>query len=153
VDVSLYRTLTAAALGALLFAGAAAADDKKPKDRATKDDYAIDTSKSSAALEVGEDGKLALVITPKNGTKIHPQAPLEVKLTVKDGVDLEKKKLGRKDIKDAEAKSPELTCGVKGKKKGTHNVEADVSFFLCTDTFCQRMTDRVTIAVKVDDKK
>ncbi len=119
------------------------------KDRATKDDYKIDVSGSSSEVKVGEDGVIKLVLVPKNGTKIHPQAPLEVKLSEPDGIQLEKRKLGRGDVADKAAKDPSLSTAVSGRKAGSYNVDADVSFFLCTDEWCQRMTDRVSIPVKV----
>lgn len=144
--------LTLVALAASL--PALAADDAAPKkrDRATKDDYRIDVSGSSAELQVGQDGVIKLVLVPKNGTKIHPQAPLEVKLSEPDGIQLEKRKLGRGDVADKEAKDPALSTAVSGRKAGSYSVDADVSFFLCTDEWCQRMTDRVSIPMKVTEK-
>lgn len=143
------RPIAMSLAAVLLLAGSALAEEKK-KDRATKDDYTIDVSGSSAAVKVGSKGVIKIVIKPKNETKIHPQAPLEISLTQPAGLVVEKKKLGRKDVKDKKAKAPELGCGVTGEKAGDYSVDADVSFFLCTESFCQRMTDRVSIAVKVE---
>ena len=47
-------------------------------DKATKDDYAVDTSGTAAKIKVNADGTFSLKITPKNGKKVHPEAPLEV---------------------------------------------------------------------------
>ena len=47
-------------------------------DRATKDDYSLATTGSATTLKVGADGPFLLMITPKNGKKVHPDAPLEI---------------------------------------------------------------------------
>lgn len=148
------RTWFAAlALVSVAVAAPAFADDApKKKDRATKDDYRIDVSGSSSEVRVGDDGVIKLVLVPKNGTKIQPQAPLEVKLSEPDGLVVEKRKLGRGDLADKDAKEPSLSTSVRGQKAGSYAVDADVSFFLCTDEWCQRMTDRVSIPVKVAPK-
>lgn len=142
------RFLVPAFAFALVTSTALSAQDEK-KDRATKDDYKIEVSGSTAELAVGADGVIQVVLVPKNGTKIHPQAPLEVKLSEPEGLKLHKRKLSRGDVADKEAKSPALSTKVTAQKAGAHKVNADVSFFLCTDEWCQRMTDRVAIPVKV----
>lgn len=136
------------AVATTLLCGAALAEGK---DRATKDDYRLDTSSTTSELEVGKEGTFSIVIEPKNGTKIHPQAPLEVKLGSPAGVKVAKGKLGRGDVQDKEAKSPDMRTALHGEKRGEYVVEADVSFFLCTDEWCQRMTDRVAVPVRVKD--
>ena len=144
------RTCFAAlALFAVVAAPALGADAVQKKERATKDDYRIDVSGSSGEVRVGEDGVIKLVLVPKNGTKIQPQAPLEVKLSEPEGVVLEKRKLGRGDLADKDAEQPSLSTSLRGQKAGSYSIDADVSFFLCTDEWCQRMTDRVSIPVKV----
>jgi hypothetical protein len=135
----------------LLLANAALAQHEEVKDRATKDDYSVHTSGTTSEIEVGKPGTFSLVIHPKNGTKIHPQAPLEVKVNVPSGMRVDKGKLGRGDMHDKEAASPDLRTALHGEKDGQYSIEADVSFFLCTDEWCQRMTDRVSIPVRVRD--
>ncbi len=137
-----------AAATALLLVMPAAAEDKKAP---TKDDYEIDVSKTTAELQVGQSGTLVVHIKAKNGLKVHPQAPLEVKLTTSAGLTTEKNKLGRKQAKQQDAESPELSTGMTGRAAGAQTVEASLSFFLCSDTWCQRVTDKKTIAVKVTE--
>lgn len=130
-----------------------APDKKEKKDdgKMSKDDYAIDTSGTSTEIKVASDGRLSIHIKPREGLKVHPQAPLEVRLKPSAGVKTEKKKLGRADVKEAEAGDPELGCGVTGEQSGEQKIEADVSFFLCSDKVCQRMKDKVVVAVAVKD--
>lgn len=121
----------------------------KKKERATKDDYELDVSGTTEELKPGEAGRFSLVIRPKNGTKVHPQAPLEVKLKATAGLEVEKPKLSRKEIANPGEPAPELKTGVRAIREGDQAIEADVSFFLCTDEWCQRMTDRVNVPIKV----
>jgi hypothetical protein len=129
----------------------AAAEEKK--ERASKDDYELDLSASSKTVGVGENGTFSLVIRAKNKTKIHPQAPLTVKLSATEGVTLAKAKLSREDAKKEEgAKDPDLRTQLTGVKEGEHKVTAEISFFLCTEAWCQRMNDKVELAVNVGSK-
>lgn len=120
-------------------------------DKATKDDYAIDTSATSSKIKVNADGTFSLKITPKNGKKVHPEAPLEVSISDNANVKAQKGKLGRGDLKEKAAKDPEVTTTLRGVKAGATTVEATISFFLCTDAWCQRMSDRVQVPVTVEE--
>ena len=126
------------------------APKKDEKKRATKEDYDLDLSASATTLKVGENGLYSIVIRAKNGTKIHPQAPLTVKLTASEGVAAAKEKLSREDIpEDADKKTPDLRTQLTARKKGDQKVQAEVSFFLCTDAWCQRMNDKVDLTLAV----
>ena len=134
-----------ALLLALALSGAPAADDK-----ATKDDYELDVSGTDGKLKAGADGKFDLVIRPKNGKKVHPEAPLEVVFKDPKGVKPAKNKLGRNDVVDKGAKAPEVKVALHADKAGAYTLEANVSFFLCTDAWCQRITDRVAVPITVE---
>lgn len=142
---------------ALLAAVPASADAPPPRssapvadDRATKDDYALDTSATTATLKVGGDGVFSLKIVPKNGKKVHGEAPLEIAFVDNGVVKPGKQKLGRADLKDKAAKEPEVTTTIRGVKAGATTLDANVSFFLCTDAWCQRMSDRVQVSITVE---
>ena len=100
-------------------------------------------------LKVGAEGGLSIVVRPKGDKKIHPQAPFEVTLKPSAGIKPAKGKLNRSDVVDKGAKAPEVRTTLKATGKGPQSVEADVSFFICTDAWCQRMTDRVAVAINV----
>ncbi len=131
-------------------ATATAAPAPSAEDKATKDDYELDTTGTDAKIKVGADGKFSLVVKPKNGKKVHPDAPFEVTFKEPKGVRPAKNKLGRADVVDKASKSPEVQTKLKGDKAGDATLEASVSFFLCTDAWCQRMTDRVSVAITVE---
>jgi hypothetical protein len=129
----------------------ALAADPAADDKATKDDYVLDTSATSAKIKVNGDGTFSLKITPKNGKKVHPEAPLEIALVDNANVKPQKGKLGRGDLKQKGAKEPEVTTALHGVKAGATTLEANLSFFLCTDAWCQRMSDRVQIPITVEE--
>lgn len=112
-------------------------------------DYQIDTSASTKQVKVGERGKIVIAIVPLNDRKVHKQAPLSVTLRAPAGVVLDKAKLGRGDITQDSEKRLELTVGYSAKTMGEQAVEANASFFICTDKWCQRMSERLAITVKV----
>lgn len=120
-------------------------------DRATKDDYTLDTSATDKTIKVGKEGTFSLVVRSKNDKKVHPEAPLEVVFKDPKGVKPQKIKLGRGDIVDKAAKAPELRTTLRGEKAGATTLEASVSFFLCTDSWCQRMTDKISVPITVEE--
>lgn len=130
---------------------ASASASPSADDKATKDDYTLDTSGTETKIKLGGEGRFSLVVTPKNGKKVHPDAPFEVSFKDPKGVTPAKGKLGRSDVVDKAAKAPEVQTRLRGEKAGPTTLEASVSFFLCTDAWCQRMTDRVSVAITVEE--
>src|SRR5678810_361765 len=113
------RLFTLASLFALAvpsFAAQPSADEK-----ATKDDYDLDVSGTDTKVKAGVDGKFSLVLRPKNGKKVHPEAPLEVSFKDPKGVKPAKAKLGRNDVVDKAAKAPEVRTTFRADKPGTYN--------------------------------
>lgn len=142
----LASVIALAALPVLASPAAPTADD-----RATKDDYALDTTGTAATLKVGADGAFVLGITPKNGKKVHPDAPLEISFVDNAFVKPAKQKLGRGDLKEKGAVAPVAQTTLRGVKAGPTTLQVNVSFFLCTDAWCQRMSDRAEMAVTVEE--
>jgi hypothetical protein len=120
-------------------------------DRATKEDYSLATTGSATTLKVGADGPFLLMITPKNGKKVHPDAPLEISFADNALLKPAKQKLGRGDLKEKSAKEPQVSTTLRALKPGTTSLEVTVSFFLCTDAWCQRMSDRLLVPVTVEE--
>ena len=128
-----------------------AAEDRAAEDKATKDDYELDTSGTATTIKAGAEGTFSLVVRPKNGKKVHPDAPFEVTFKDPKGVRPAKNKLGRNDVVDKASMAPEVQTKLRAEKAGPATVDASVSFFLCTDAWCQRMTDRVSLAITVEE--
>ncbi|MCC7072301.1 MAG: hypothetical protein IT383_13315 [Deltaproteobacteria bacterium] len=142
--------ITAFLFACSLASAPVAAAEGVADDRATKDDYELDTSATDKTIKVGKDGAFSLVLRAKNGKKVHAEAPLEVVFKDPKGVKPAKTKLGRGDVRDKAAASPELRTTLRGDKAGATTLEATVSFFLCTDSWCQRMSDKISVPVSVE---
>jgi hypothetical protein len=143
------RLALALSLSLTAAAAHAAPDAPRVDDKATKSDYELDVTGTAKDLKVGADGPFSLVVRPKGDKKIHPQAPFEVTLRPSAGLKPAKGKLNRSDVVDKGSKAPEVKTQLRATAKGPQQIEADVSFFICTDAWCQRMTDRVSVAVTV----
>jgi hypothetical protein len=120
-------------------------------DRATKDDYALDATGTATTIKKGAAGSFSLIITPKNGKKVHPDAPLEISFVDNAWIKPAKQKLGRGDLVEKGAPAPHAQTTLQAMKAGTTNLTVNVSFFLCTDAWCQRMTDRVELPITVEE--
>jgi len=144
------RLFRALVVGTLLTSLSALADEGAGDKKApAKAEYSVDTSASTKSMSVKDRGLVSIHIKPGEGLKVHPQAPLEVKLKTSAGLKSEKNKLGRGDVKDPAATAPELTCALSANAGGKQTVEADLSFFLCSESWCQRMKDRVVVEIDV----
>ena len=120
---------------------------EEPKGKGV--DYTIETTASTRQLKVGERGSFVLAIVPGKDRKVHKQAPLSVTLRAPAGIVLDKAKLGRADVAADDGKRVELKVGFAAKSAGEQAIEADLTFFICTDKWCQRMTEQVTVTVNV----
>jgi hypothetical protein len=135
----------------ILWAAPVLAASPAADDRATKDDYTLDASTTTTTLKKGGAGEFHLVITPKNGKKVHPDAPLEISIVDNPHVKPGKQKLGRGDLVEKGAPAPHVRTSLQATKSGTTNLSVNVSFFLCTDAWCQRMNDRVEVPITVEE--
>lgn len=139
------RTVAALA-GALLATCVLAADSAADAAQG----YTIEASAVPAEVRVGESGKVAVVIRPKSPTwHVHPQAPLKVRLEAPTGLKLEKAELGRKDVANAKADAPRFETGFVATAAGAQQVQANVDFFICSDTACVKQVKNLTVAVNV----
>jgi len=140
--------VTFAVISALISWGTHA--NAQSKKRATKDDYAIDLKASATSIDKGKKGDFSVLIKAKNGLKIHPEAPLTLKLTTTPGISLTKTKLSREDAsKKGSAKSPNLRTTINAKSAGDQTVTGDLSFFLCSKDWCERVSEKVQHKLKV----
>ncbi|MFH1809013.1 MAG: hypothetical protein ABIJ09_09730 [Pseudomonadota bacterium] len=121
--------------------------EEEPKGRGV--DYNIETSASTKQIKVGERGNFVLAIVPGKDRKVHKQAPLSVTLRAPAGIVLDKAKLGRSDVTVDDGKRMEMSVGFAAKSVGEQAIEANATFFICTDKWCQRMTEQVAVTVNV----
>lgn len=117
--------------------------------------YEVRTDGSSTALKAGEKGKVVIQIKAKNGAHVSDEAPLRIELSSKDAkLDKEKVTLADSLVKkvegSAEYPDPKFEVGFTPSGAGKANVEAKMTFFICTDKICARQTKTLSFPVTVN---
>ena len=111
--------------------------------------YRIETAGSTQQVKPGGAGVLVLSIVPLNGTHVHPQAPLKIALEASPGLALSKTRLGHKDATRPGAEGPRFEVPFTAAKAGREEARAKVDFFICSDRWCVKQVQDVTLAVEV----
>ncbi|GAB4309798.1 MAG: hypothetical protein Kow0090_23270 [Myxococcota bacterium] len=113
------------------------------------DNYRLEI-KYPEKLKIGEKDSLHFKIIPTNGYKMNEGAPLKITFAnPNDGLKLEKDKLIKSDAKNPD-KEPEFDNQVSAVKKGEYEIEANLSFVICTEKDClpKRVTKVLNIKVE-----
>jgi hypothetical protein len=99
----------------------------------------------------GERAQVSLEVAPGEGLTIHAGAPLRVSLTVEpDGaITLPRRRLRRRDAADPRAGAPRFDLPFVAVRAGTHQLVAEVRFWLCRRRTCWPVRDKVAISVTV----
>jgi hypothetical protein len=111
--------------------------------------FQVDVTGTTRDVALGDKGLISIVIVPGAGKKVHDQAPMVVSLKAPVGLGLMKNKLGQADVVNKGAAAPELRAEFSPKQQGVLSVDADLTFFLCTDRWCERFNHKVTIPITV----
>ncbi len=151
----MFRTVLATAASVLLLA--ACSSDAQAPAVASGEKLDIDNPKSlytlksgaPAEVKVGEAGKVTLAVQPKAGAKVKPETPFKAKLSATAPVELTKSELGYADHARVEAEGPVFEVPFEGKAAGAGNIEADMTFFVCTAEACVRTKELVQLPVAV----
>ncbi len=141
------RTFEMGIAAAVLCAAAcktAVADDENPG----KGTWKIDASAQPAKVAKGDKGKVALAIVTVPGVKVSAEAPLKIKLQAL-GLKLDKSTLVQTDALDAKSGHPRFEIPFVAEQPGAHSVDADLTFFVCTEKWCVRQKDKVSVKVEV----
>ena len=137
---SMFRALSTAVF-ALALAAPAFADATKA--------YSIDTAGTTTKLKQGAKGQLKVAIKPAEGHYVSPEAPFKITLSA-EALTVAKTSVSRADLDDPKAKAPSFKVALTAPAKaGDGKVMADVSFFLCNETICEKKTEKVAVAVSV----
>jgi len=113
---------------------------------ANEQDYKIVTEGTSTKLKSGAQVTLTVKIVALNGFHVSDEAPMSATLTPSAGLAFPATKITR----DKAQKEPTLTTTFSAKEKGAQTVKGDLTFFLCTEKLCQRMTASRELAVTVN---
>lgn len=116
--------------------------------------YEVSTTGTTTKLKAGESGKVVISIKAKNGAHVSDEAPLRIelaskqskltkeKLTLADSVN--QKKQGETNYPD-----PRFEVAFTPSSQGPTTVEAQMTFFICTEKQCSRQTQKLTLPVEV----
>jgi hypothetical protein len=88
--------------------------------------------------KVPTTGKLLIEIQPTGKWKFNEKAPVVVNLDVPEGVQIENKKLRKKDVAVMQAKKCRFEVPFRLPKKGSFDLKLAFDFVICTDTLCQK---------------
>jgi hypothetical protein len=91
-----------------------------------------------------------VTIAPKAPWVLKTTTPLTVTLKPSPTVKPEKATLKAEDIVDGTTEAKTVRTGFVATATGDASLDADLSFFLCTDQICQRFKDSVKVGFKVE---
>ena len=112
--------------------------------------YKIETSQAPLRVKKGETGQAKVTVVPRSDAHVSPEAPVSVTVSAGPALELPKQKLGRPDAKATEAKGVEFDVPFVGKQAGKDLLQAQVTFFICTEKLCERQKREVALAVVVE---
>jgi hypothetical protein len=145
-EVSKMRKVTLAIFGVVwLVIGCARAGAEEDPSKGT---WHLDTSATTSTVNQGQKGKVALAIMTKEGIHVSPDAPLKIELT-SNGLKLDKATLAHADAVDPKAPQPRFEVPFVAEQKGAQTVDANMTFFVCSEKWCLRQKEKVTLKVDV----
>jgi hypothetical protein len=114
--------------------------------------FDIKTDGTTQKVKVGEQGKFVLAIKTKDGSHVSDEAPLKLELSA-SGVKLEKKKLTYADSltrKSAGPRYPDPLFEVPftAEAAGKNAIDANLTFFLCTESVCARQAKKIHLLIE-----
>jgi hypothetical protein len=112
-------------------------------------DYRIELS-APKEMSVGVASDCVLTITPAPPWALKAETPFSVTLAPGPGLSVSKTHLDAKDFVNPKTPAKSVHTACVAAQSGARTLSATLSFFLCSDEICRRMTDKLTATVKVD---
>ena len=117
--------------------------------------YKITTDGTSAKVAPGKKGTLVLEIQSLKGAHVSDEAPLRIQLSGTGAVTPEKTQLVygdsvRKPSASVKYPDPRFEVPLATQGKGPGTVEANMTFFVCTDQLCLRQQKTLSVPVTVE---
>jgi hypothetical protein len=115
--------------------------------------YEVSTEGTTSSFKAGQKGKVVIEIRARSGGYIKGETPLKIELAGKD-VTPEKATLSYKDSvgkkkSGQDYPDPRFEVALSGAAPAKGQVEAKLSFFVCTDKLCARQQKTVLLPVEV----
>ena len=111
--------------------------------------YTVNASLAAPEAKVGQAATLEVKFGVAKDAHISDEAPLTIKLSG-DGVTFEKPVLHYGDAQKPAGPAPTFKEAVTAVAAGSHTVDLDLTFYVCTAELCNRTTEhrKVTFAAK-----
>jgi hypothetical protein len=144
--------ILAGALALGLSAAEARSDQAPPVDPTTL--YELNTQGTSHKLRSGGKGTLVIALKTKNGSHVSGEAPFKIEVVGK-GVQPEKEKLAladavsKKPVSDG-VMDPRFEVPLTAASPGKAQVDAKLTFFICTEKICARQQKTLSVPIEVD---
>ena len=109
--------------------------------------YRVETPKV-VKVKKGQAAQAKVEVVPAKGAHVSPDAPIS--LTVQSGpaVKLDKQKLGRAEAHPTAAQGVEFDIPFTA--AANDKVEGTLSFFICTESLCEKQKREIALAVEVE---
>lgn len=107
--------------------------------------YTIRAGSNPAKPKVGATATYTLTIDPKPGFLVKVETPFKGKLSGSPNLQLTKKEFTNRDFVDPQAPSKAIRTTFATSTPGSHHIKADVVFFVCDDTLCERYKNSSTL--------
>lgn len=109
----------------------------------------MDTSGSTDALAVGEDGALVLAFRCAPGVHLQRHAPFHGTLLASPGLTLQRDRLSWADATGPREDPPSFRAPFRATAQGAQRVAARLAFFVCNRTGCARQEREIAVPVEV----
>ncbi|HUJ29141.1 MAG TPA: hypothetical protein VLW85_24135 [Myxococcales bacterium] len=108
--------------------------------------YRVEAPKT-VKVKRGEQAQARIEVVPSANAHVSPDAPIS--LTVKGGpaVTLAKEKLGRAEAHETDKHG--VSFDVPFTASSNDKVEGNLTFFICTESLCERQQKQIALAVEV----
>ena len=138
--------LTALGMIAFVLAAPALAQADAHADAAKA--YRIETSQAPLKVKRGEQGQAKVTVVPRSDAHVSPDAPVTVTISGGPALELPKQKLGRAEAHPTAAKGVEFDIPFTA--AANDKVEGTLSFFICTESLCEKQKREIALAVEVE---
>lgn len=140
--------LLGALLGLFLVAcipSAAAEEETAKKEKK----YSVAVTAEPQDVIKDKDAKYKITITPKEGFVLKTETPFTAKLASSTGCKLAKAKFSSKDFDDPKSVAKSVSTTFKASAAGKHEISADLVFFICNETLCERFKEKPQLTFDV----
>src|SRR5437764_11968714 len=111
--------------------------------------YTIEISKP-IKVKKGATAAAHVEVVPRSDAHVSPDAPISLTVTSGPALKVSKSKLGRPEAKETKAKGVEFDVPFSAESAGKDELRASLSFFICTETLCERQKRDLALKVEVE---